>query len=253
MKGVINKMKVKLPRLSKTTSLFIALLLVFSIGFLPSRVAYASGNTGIDSKLDKQGKDIQDKVKDGGNLPSSRDKLDDVLKQYQDNAETETSGDFNAKEWKGKIQGGLVTAAITFRKYAIPMYILLELVFFLLLSTAGSKSLEKRKKYIVMSISFTLLFLFILNIPIIAIYFQNRALEEVVGGGGFYYALYGAIDFLQTNSIVMAVLLVIYGVTNMVLSKKDLPRRLQGRYMIKLAGILLLVMQVLPLIIKVII
>jgi hypothetical protein len=252
MKGVI-KMKVGLPKSSKTTLLFIALLLIFSVGFLPNKIVYASGKTGIDTKLDQQGKDIKDKLEGQGSLPSSGDKLGDLLNQYQNNADKQTSGDFDAKAWKGKIQGGLVTAAITFRKYAIPMYTLLELVLFVLLSTAGAKSLEKRKKYIVLSISFTLLFLFILNIPIIAIYFQNRALEEVVGGGGFYTALYGAINFLQTNSIVMAVLLVIYGVTNMVLSKTDLPRRLQGKYMIKLAGILLLVMQVLPLIIKVII
>jgi hypothetical protein len=228
--------------------IIISLILVFNIVFLPRQVYANEVKSGIDKKVNEQSKDIQEKLKDS-KLPSSGEKLDGLFQQYETNKDTST-GNFDSEGLKNKIHGGLIQLTIRLRKYAIPIYILLEIILVILISTIGAKNLQKRKTYIVMAISFSLLFVFLLNIPILAIYFQNRALEEVLGGGGIYTAIYGLIRFLQINSPVISILFVIYGVMNIILSKNDLPRRLVGKYMIRFAIVSLVVLQVLPLIIK---
>lgn len=226
----------------------ISLILIIKIGFTPRQVYANEVKNGIDVKVNEQSKDIQDKLKES-KLPSSGDKLDSLMQKYETNKDSST-GNFDSKGLKSKIQGGLVQITLGLRKYAIAIYILVEILLVILISTIGAKNLQKRKVYIVMAISFTLLLVFLLNIPILAIYFQNRALEEVLGSGGIYTTIYGLIRFLQTNSPVISILFVIYGVINIILSKNDLPRRLVGTYMIKFAILSLVVLQALPLIIK---
>lgn len=228
--------------------IIISLMLIFNTGFLLRQVYASEVKVGIDKKVNEQSKDIQDNLKDS-TLPSSGDKLDDLIQKYETNKDT-SSGNFDSEELKNKIKGGLVQLTISLRKYAIPIYILLEILLVILISTIGAKNIQKRKAYTIMSISFTLLFIFLLNIPILAIYFQNRALEEVLGSGGIYAAIYGLIKFLQINSPVISMLFVIYGVINIILSKNDLPRKLVGTYMINFAIVSLVVLQALPLIIK---
>lgn len=226
----------------------LALLLIFSAGFI--RTVYASSTQfNIDKKIEQQNKDIKNNIKDA---PDNGEKLDGLINQYN-NENKNSSGDFNKKELKAKIENGLTQTTITSRKYAIPIYTIFMLIMTVLISTVGAKSLEKRKSYIVWSLSVTIVFLFFLNLPILVIYFQNRAVEEILGSGGVYQALYGFIRFLQENSPVIAALLIVYGITNITLSKTDLPRRLQGRYMIKLAFIVLIVLQIFPVIINVIV
>lgn len=228
--------------------IYLALLLIFSVGFI--RIVYASSTqSNIDKKIEQQNKDIKNNIKDA---PDNGEKLDGLINQYN-NDNKNSSGDFNKKELKAKIENGLTQTTITSRKYAIPIYTIFMLIMTVLISTVGAKSLEKRKSYIVWSLSVTIVFLFFLNLPILVIYFQNRAVEEILGSGGVYQALYGFIRFLQENSPVIAALLIVYGITNITLSKTDLPRRLQGRYMIKLAFIVLIVLQIFPVIINVIV
>ena len=225
------------------------LLLIFSAGFI-SRTVYASDiQKGIDKKIEQQNKDIKNNIKE---TPDNGDKFDDLVNQYN-NDNKNSSGEFNKKELKTKIENGLTQTTILSRKYAIPIYTVFMLIMTVLISTVGAKSLEKRKSYIVWSISVTIVFLFFLNLPILVIYFQNRAVEEIAGSEGIYQALYGFINFLQVNSPVIAALLIVYGIINITLSKTDLPRRLQGRYMIKLAFIVLATLQIFPLIIKIIV
>lgn len=226
----------------------LALLLVFSAGFIKT-VNASSTQANIDKKIEQQNKDIKNNIKDA---PDNGEKLDGLINQYN-NDNKNSSGDFNKKELKAKIENGLTMTTITSRKYAIPIYTIFMLIMTVLISTVGAKSLEKRKAYIVWSISVTIVFLFFLNLPILVIYFQNRALEEIMASGGIYKSLYGFIRFLQQNSPVIAALLIVYGITNIILSKTDLPRRLQGRYMIKLAFVVFIVLQIFPLIINVIV
>lgn len=226
----------------------LALLLIFSAGFIKT-VKASSTQSNIDKKIEQQNKDIKNNVKEA---PDNGEKLDGLINQYN-NDNKNSSGDFNKKELKAKIENGLTMTTITSRKYAIPIYTIFMLIMTVLISTVGAKSLEKRKSYIVWSISVTIVFLFFLNLPILVIYFQNRAVEEILGSGGVYQSLYGFIRFLQQNSPVIAALLVVYGITNIILSKTDLPRRLQGRYMIKLAFVVFIVLQIFPLIINIIV
>lgn len=223
-------------------------ILFFTIGFMNRQVYANQVQNGIDIKVDEQSKDIEDNLKES-KLPSSGDKLEGLFQEYGTNRDNST-GNFDSDDIKNRIKGGLVKLTIKLRKYAIAIYILIEIVLVILISTMGAKSLQKRKVYMVMAISFTILFIFLLNIPILAIYFQNRALDEVLGGGGIYSAIYGLINFLHTNSPVISMLFVIYGITNIILSKNDLPRKLAGAYLVKFAIISLVVLQVLPLIIK---
>lgn len=228
------------------------LFLLICLLFISRQSVYASTpSIEIDKKVKLQNKILEENM-NNSTLPGNGEKFNNVLEQYDENS-NRTTGEWKGKEIKSTFQRGLVQAAISFRKYVIPMYVLFQLIITVLLSTVGSKSLQKRRLYIIYSVSFTVLFMFILNIPVIAIYFQNRSVEEVIGEGGFYNALYGAINFLRINSPVISILLIIYGTTNIVLSKRDLPRRLQGRYLIKFSFILLIVMQTLPFIIKLII
>lgn len=221
---------------------FFFLFSVFSF----NRVVYASD---IDKKLEQQNKDIENNM---NNMPTQGEEFEGVLEQFNSNREN-SSGEFNKAELMNKMESSIIKGVIGLRTYSIYMYVLLQFIVVILISTIGSKSLEKRKLYIVFSITITVLFLVFLNLPIIMIYFQNRALEEVIGEGGILKSLIGVISFLKDNSPVISMLLVVYGLINVTLSKNNLPKRMQGKHMIKLAAVVFLVMKILPLIINLIV
>lgn len=228
--------------------IFVVLFFLTGIGLI-SRTYASEAKKSIDNKIEQQNKDIKNNIKE---TPSSGDKFENLINQYNTNNKN-SSGEFNKKEWKGKIENGLTKITILSRQYAIPIYTIFILIITVLISTVGAKSLEKRKSYIVWIISVTIVFLFFLNLPIFVIYFQNRALQEIAGNGGIYKALYYFINFLQDNSPVISSLLIVYGIINITLSKTDLPKKLQGKYMIKLAFIVLVTLQVFPRVIKLIV
>lgn len=225
--------------------LFFAMLLV-RVNYLNntynSLKIYSSNNQNIKEKLDKQGNDIYDKLQE---QPKSGDKL-------KDNIDFFNSNNRNSKgEFKGiNIYQPFLKIAIEGRKYVAPLYIIYIMVYTLLLSWIGAKSIEKRRAYVLTLIIITIIFIVFLNLPIIFIYFKYNPITSVLSSGKVLQSLYSLINFFKSNSIAIFSILFIYGIITRILSKNDLPRYLASRYILQTSVVLLIVMQILPLLIN---
>ena len=62
-----------------------------------------------------------------------------------------------------------------------------------------------------------------------------------------------AVKFLQSNSFIIAAIFAYVGITKLIVSKNDLEFKLQGRYLVKFSFILLILLNIVPIIIRIII
>jgi hypothetical protein len=197
----------------------------------------------IDTKLDEQNESIVDAVKEVG-VPSNGEKFDEALSSF--NNSTKQSGDTNIDSIKEKIVNGFFNIAIALRKYTVPFYMFILISNVVLLSTLGSKSLNKRKAYIVGSVMLTIMFVILMNVPIFIIYFQNNTFSEVVTIDTVYRSLYRLVFFLRKHSLTLCLILFTYGLINTQLGKNDIPRKITGGYFKKIALWSFLILQILP-------
>jgi len=197
----------------------------------------------IDSKLDEQNETIVDAVKEVG-VPSNDENFDEALNSMRNS--TKQRGDADIDSIKVKIVDGLFTVAITLRKYTVPFYMFILISNILMVATLGSKSLSKRKAYIVGSAILTIMFVLLMNVPIFIIYFQNNTFSEVVTIDTIYKSLYRLVFFLRKHSLTLCLILFTYGMINTQLGKNDIPRKLTGKYFKKVALWSFLILQILP-------
>jgi hypothetical protein len=197
----------------------------------------------IDTKLDEQNESIVDAVKEVG-VPSNEEKFDDALNSFKNS--TNQSGNADIDSIKEKIVSGFFNLAITLRKYTVPFYMFILITNVVMLSTLGSKSLSKRKAYIVGSAILTIMFVILMNVPIFIIYFQNNTFSEVVTIDTIYRSLYRLVFFLRKHSLTLCLILFTYGMINTQLGKNDIPRKITGGYFKKIALWSFLILQILP-------
>lgn len=227
------------------TLLYIAIF-TLSIDSLPVYANQADGKTvdNIDEKLEEQNKDIIDAVKEVG-VPSNEEKIEEVLNLIEKSTQ-KTGTTSNLKEIKTKIIKGFFNIALTLRRYAVPFYMFILVTNIIALSILGAKSLKKRKGYIVGSAITTVVFVILMNIPIFIIYFQSNPFSEVVTLNTTHNSLYRLVYFLRNNSIALCAILYIYGVINIQLGKKDIPKKVAGSYLKKTALGIFAILQLLP-------
>jgi len=197
----------------------------------------------IDSKLDEQNETIVDAVKEVG-VPSNDENFDEALNSMRNS--TKQRGDADIDSIKVKIVDGLFTVAITLRKYTVPFYMFILISNILMVATLGSKSLSKRKAYIVGSVILTIMFVILMNVPIFIIYFQNNSFSEVVTIDTVYKSLYRLVFFLRQHSLTLCLILFTYGLINTQLGKNDIPKKIAGGYFKKIALWSFLILQILP-------
>lgn len=214
------------------------------ISRLPTYAEKINTADSIDNKIEKQNEDILDAVKDAG-LKSSGEQLDNLIDVFEKSTQTEKK-EISINNIKSNLQKTFFSIALSLRKYAVPFYMFILVSNVLLLSVIGSKSLQKRKAYIVGSILLTVVFIIMMNIPIFIIYFQSNPFSEVVTLDNTYNGAYRLVYFLRDNSLALCLILYVYGLINKQLGKNDLAKNITSKYFIKTACWVFVVLQILP-------
>lgn len=230
--------------------MFFLLTLIISFGNLVSVYAQeTSSNKEIDDKLknkvQNQTNDIQKNLKDNF-FPSKSQEFDNALQTLKDRHDEE-SGDINVEGLRKGTSSLLFNLSVGSRAYLVPVYMLYVIYNIVMIGTVGAKSLRNRKVRIIGIITTTIVLILFLNIPLMIIYFQDKSFNGVFGSNVLLNGLYNFIMFLKANSITVGAIFIVYGIINMILGRNDIPRKVQGSYMIKIALLMILILQGLPL------
>jgi hypothetical protein len=232
----------------KSITIIATLLLVIILG--STLAIYADGGSGtkpstdINDKIEQQNKEIIDAINKQG-VPDNAEMMDQMLEIVKKNNRNAT-GEFSVQGFKLKLLSGIFTIAMTIRKYAVYFYMLIVVINIILLGVFGSHSLQKRKTYIVGSIIFTVLFIFLMNYPMFYIYYSSYPLSESITIETTANVVDTFLGFLRSNSIALSTILYIYGIINMQLGKNDIPRVIAGEYYKKVAVWMFIILQALP-------
>lgn len=202
----------------------------------------------IEQKIEKQNEDITEKLNTIG-LPNNKDK---ILRFYNTLQETKTSSleADNLQSVKKNLFNTVLDLSIKMRKYPIPIYISLLILNAIFAITIGSKSMEKRKHYILYSISLTILFVLFLNIPVLMIYFSNNTLTGQEQLETTYTGLYAFINFAKRNSLTICVIFIIYGILLKILGSGDVAKKMAGHFFIKGSIVTFILIQLLPIVVN---
>jgi len=136
------------------------------------------------------------------------------------------------------------------RKIIVPITLLVLLFNIFMLAFTGAKSIKNRKKYIVGSILFYIVFLTILNLPIYLLWRHSVGSEEIYDLNAFYRFADATSIFLKSNSFVIFIIIFAFGVVNRITSELDLPKRLASNFVIKISFVLLLLFNIMPFLLK---
>lgn len=196
----------------------------------------------INQKIDKQNKDIIDNI---GEFSNMSDGFDSMLDKLESRSKEKYSS-FDTETLKNKLRTGLFNLSLESRKFAVVIYMLLIIGNIFLLSTIGSKSLQKRKFYIIGSAILTIVLIIFLNIPLLVLYFKANPMSEILTMEAIYNTITSFLGFLRENSIVYGMVLVVYGILNKILGKNDIPRDLAGGYIIKVAIVMIVTLRIIP-------
>jgi energy-coupling factor transporter transmembrane protein EcfT len=189
-----------------------------------------------------------EKLKEGA-LNSTEKDYSEKFDSFRENVMSKSKSR-SFKDVTEKLDEGIFTLAINSRKYIIPIYMLALFFTVVLISSIGSKSLKKRKKWIFFSLGISVIFLAVINIPLFILYTQSGEINNSETIEGIYNNMYDIVFFLNANSFTISALLGVYGVINSLLGKNDIPRKMVGSYLKKAALVLFIVMKALPKVIE---
>lgn len=211
--------------------------------------SYANDDTfdNIESDIDKQNEQLYDKIMryktDGVNDLDSMFKESDRM-----NKEGGTAG-FDLSKISSALQINSVKLALWARKYIVPFTILIILFNVFLLATSA-KNYKNRKKYILGSVFFYVVFLIVLNFPIYLLWRYSLGPGTPFSFDGFYGFVEGITIFLKEQSFVFSIIVISYGIVNYIGSQNNLPRRLSSQFIMKTSVAMFVIFQILPLVLK---
>ncbi|MBO8160665.1 MAG: hypothetical protein H0Z24_03430 [Thermosipho sp. (in: Bacteria)] len=221
------------------------------LSILPAAQAFAQNEDAIQQKLEEQHEIILEKFKNAKPFSDTEDKFNSLMQNFkktQESSDVTTSKEQVIHNLKAKIYD----LSLSSRKYVVPAYMIIVAVNTILLSTLGSRSLIQRRKYILSLISFTILFVVVINLPLIILYFQSNPSSELLEADKMYQAAFAFVYSLKRNSIAISILVLVYGLVLQLLGKNDIPKKILSQYLIKIAIILFVVLQALPIIVHLI-
>lgn len=218
-------------------------IVIFSmiILVLNSHIIFAKD---MEQKIDNQNEILQEKLQDE-KLKVNGNDFDKVYDTFQENNKNAT-GDYLGKKVVASLNKAFFNISIKFRKVVIILYTLIICADVILISTVGSNSIQKRRHYMLTGVGFTVLFIIFINIPIILLYWQYTKDNNLVSLNGLFSMAISIIKFLQHNSFIISLLVLLYGMVQLTLSQYDVGKRLNGRYLIKCAVIIFLTLQLVP-------
>lgn len=200
----------------------------------------ANTRVSLEDKLNEQTEDLKNELE--GKIDLSDDT---ILGDLSDGiANTPVNGTSNIKEVARDIQTFINKAIVESRTISIIIYGLIVVVLLIYMGTIGSRSLTNRRHAFLLLIGFSILFLVYINIPLAILYFT--ADKSGMAKVSLYTRVLDLIDFFKSNSLIIALLLGYVGITKIIISKQDLPTRMQGKYLIKFGIILLIMLNIIP-------
>ncbi|WP_160198062.1 hypothetical protein [Senegalia massiliensis] len=219
-------------------------MIMFVIILLSSSV-YAEQDKGVKNKLDEQNKLLKEKLNDTG--LSKEEEVESTVDNMIANSKETKKTTF--ADIKRNLTIIFLKIALGMRKYSVFVYMFIIVTNVIMINFLGAKSLQKRRKYILMSFFITILFIVVMNIPIVILYFQNNPMHEILTADKMANSLISFISFLQANSLALCLILYLYGFVNELLGDQgnaDVPRKTTGAYFKKTAIITFIVLQTLP-------
>lgn len=227
--------------MSKINSKKICVIIFLLLGLsLISTISVSA--TSLEEKIIEQNKQLNESIDAKQMLPKF------YISQYES---INSYSDGHAIDLSNVIMNLVKTVTVDGRSLVISVYALYILVMLIYLGVFGSRDLAKRKRGIISLIGISLVFLLYINIPLIMMYIQGD--KSLIFQVSFTDRINSIVLFLQRNSFIIAAILAYVGVTKLIVSKNDLGFKLQGRYLVKFSFILLILLNIVPVIIKVIV
>lgn len=227
----------------KIAFVIMTILLLFSI------VSYASANEieEIEQNLEKQHKTILEELRKHSN--KDKDYLNEIFNKI-DERDRQNNEEASLGALKRNIRNALISMSLKARILIFPITIIVLIYNIIMLATFGTKNLKKRKKYLFGSIVFYVLFLIILNIPILILWSYSLEDNFLFTVDNIYKATIVLSEFFRKNSFNFAIIILAYGFINNILSANNISKRLSSSYMMKMAVIMFIAFQTLPWILK---
>lgn len=226
-------------KIKRFNKIYIILILALGFSFINNISTIAIT---LEEKIIEQNKQLNESIDEKQMIP------DFYYNQYE---EINSYSNGHAIDLGSVIMKFVKTITIDGRNVVISLYGLYVLVMLIYLGIFGSRDLAKRKRAIVSLIGISLVFLLYINIPLIMIYVQGD--KSLILKVSFTDRINSVVKFLQSNSFIIAAILAYVGITKFIVSKNDLGFKLQGRYLVKFSFILLILLNIVPVIIKIII
>lgn len=222
--------------------IFITVLSIFSVS-----IVVADDLNEVDKKIEEQNKKILEEIeKNKKDNRSTMDKMYDMMWEK----DSEEAKDPSLSRISSNLEKLSIRLALGARKFIVPITIITLLINTIMLSTVGTKSLKKRKKYLYGSFMFYIFFLIILNFPIYLIWRYSIGEKGFISFNGFYTFSIAFSNFFKEHSFMFSIIIFSYGIINYILSDNDIPRRLASSYLIKMSAVMFVVFQTLPWILK---
>lgn len=202
----------------------ICTVLIFFLLIFTSSTVLADESKKITDKIDKQNSTLIDKLKKDDDRKNND--FEDAMKTLEDKHKTSETIDLS--KVSKNLQNLSYMASVKARKYVIVLTVVTILIYTLLIVTVGSKNLSKRKSYIWGCIIAFIFFLTVLNFPIFLLWYRANGikLNSIYDGAfNFYY-------FMNENSTIICLILMIYGAINLIMEKTDISKQLLGKYLI---------------------
>jgi len=225
---------------------FIILVVLLMFAFLNNPI-YASDTIveDINEKVDNQTQEMVDKAKTI-EVPTNTEDIDRVIDTFNKSQYNRSQGSGVIQRFRLKVLEGFFHLGLVSRQYAVPFYMFIITYNVVMMSIFGAKSLVNRKKYIVGSLLISLLFVILINVPLIMLYFRAKPLDEALSLDNMLAVTYSITFFLRKHSIAICMMLLLYGVINRILGKNDVPRSTSGKFYSKTAVVIFIVLQTLP-------
>ncbi|WP_315069290.1 hypothetical protein [uncultured Clostridium sp.] len=231
------------PNIRKNFSISILLFFLIVLNFSIYSVAFADDSTSnkssLESKLQQQEGNLKNDMSNIG--PND----DDTIRKTTDAVMNSKYEGFNAEEKSSEINNWTKNFVIKTRSTAIITYALFVVLDCFFMATLGSRSINLRRKGLLLLKGNTIIFLIFINLPLGIIYFSS--LKENLAQLSVQNIILGGIDFFRENSFIILILMIYLGVSKIIISKNDLPNRKQGKYLIKAAIFFFIIVNLLPL------
>ncbi|UYZ38936.1 hypothetical protein OD350_29045 (plasmid) [Clostridium beijerinckii] len=229
-----------LPEKNKWIKFVLVAILIINFSSFYIAFAEEKEKTNLEKQVEQQEGtikgDIGDKV-----IP----KDDFSVKDASNTIMNQEYNGFNAEQKKNTIKDWIVTCLVKSRTIVIYGYGVFVICISIYMASMGSRSLNRRRHGLLLLIGNTIFFLTYINVPLIIIYFsilQNHLTEISI-----HERAIELMNFARSNSVIVSILLAYLGVSKLIVSKNDLPKRLQGKYLLKAAVVVFFVLNTIPL------